>query len=63
MIYVSHNAAEVQRIATRVVRINGGRVTATGRVELVSLIKLSRRFSSGSNAGKHHHNHVKKNNS
>jgi molybdate transport system ATP-binding protein len=36
MIYVSHNAAEVQRIATRVVRIEGGRVTATGGVELLS---------------------------
>ena len=36
MIYVSHNAAEVQRIATRVVRIEGGKVTATGGVELLN---------------------------
>ncbi|MEI9805691.1 MAG: hypothetical protein WDN48_16400 [Pseudolabrys sp.] len=36
MIYVSHDAAEVKRIATRVVRIEGGQVTATGGVELLS---------------------------
>src|ERR1700690_3769205 len=36
MIYVSHDAAEVTRIATRVVRIEGGRVSATGGVELLS---------------------------
>ena len=36
MIYVSHDATEVTRIATRVVRIEGGRVTATGGVELLS---------------------------
>ncbi len=36
MIYVSHNAAEVKRIATRVVRIEGGMVTATGGVELLN---------------------------
>ena len=36
MIYVSHDAAEVRRIATRVVRLDGGRVTATGGVELLS---------------------------
>lgn len=36
MIYVSHNAVEVQRIATRVVRIEGGKVAATGGVELLS---------------------------
>jgi molybdate transport system ATP-binding protein len=36
MIYVSHDAAEVKRIATRVVRLDGGRVTATGGVELLS---------------------------
>ncbi len=35
MIYVSHNAAEVKRIATRVVRIEGGKVTATGGTELL----------------------------
>jgi len=36
MIYVSHDAAEVKRIATRVVRVDGGRVVATGGAELLS---------------------------
>jgi molybdate transport system ATP-binding protein len=36
MIYVSHDAAEVQRIATRVVQIEGGKVTATGGTELLN---------------------------
>jgi molybdate transport system ATP-binding protein len=36
MIYVSHDAAEVRRIATRVVRLDGGRVTAAGGVELLN---------------------------
>src|SRR5450759_4901139 len=36
MIYVSHDAAEVRRIASRVVRLGGGRVVATGGVELLS---------------------------
>jgi molybdate transport system ATP-binding protein len=36
MIYVSHDAAEVKRIATRVVRLDGGKVTATGGAELLS---------------------------
>jgi len=36
MIYVSHDPAEVGRIATRVVGLDGGRVTATGGVELLS---------------------------
>jgi len=36
MIYVSHNAAEVTRIATRVVRIESGRVMAAGGTELLS---------------------------
>jgi molybdate transport system ATP-binding protein len=35
MIYVSHDPAEVKRIATRVVRLDGGRVIATGGVELL----------------------------
>jgi molybdate transport system ATP-binding protein len=35
MIYVSHDPAEVKRIATRVVRLDGGQVTATGGVELL----------------------------
>jgi molybdate transport system ATP-binding protein len=36
MIYVSHDPAEVKRIATRVVRMEGGKVTATGGVELLN---------------------------
>ncbi|HEX5507886.1 MAG TPA: molybdenum ABC transporter ATP-binding protein [Pseudolabrys sp.] len=36
MIYVSHDAVEVKRIATRVVRLEGGRVVENGSVELVS---------------------------
>ena len=36
MIYVSHDAPEVKRIATRVVRLEGGQVTATGGSELLS---------------------------
>ncbi len=36
MIYVSHNASEVRRIASRVVRLEAGRVTATGGVELLA---------------------------
>ena len=35
IIYVSHNAAEVKRIASRVVRLEDGRVTATGGTELL----------------------------
>jgi molybdate transport system ATP-binding protein len=35
MIYVSHDAVEVRRLATRVVMLDGGRVTATGGVELL----------------------------
>jgi molybdate transport system ATP-binding protein len=35
MIYVSHNAAELRRIATTVVRIDDGRVSAVGGVELL----------------------------
>jgi molybdate transport system ATP-binding protein len=36
MIYVSHDAAEVRRIAGRVVRLDGGKVAATGGVELLT---------------------------
>jgi molybdate transport system ATP-binding protein len=36
MIYVSHDASEVRRIATRVVRLDRGKVTATGGAELLS---------------------------
>ncbi len=35
MIYVSHDPAEVRQIATRVVRLDGGHVVATGGVELL----------------------------
>ena len=36
MIYVSHDAGEVRQIASRVVRLDGGKVAATGGVELLS---------------------------
>jgi len=35
MVYVSHTAAEVRRIATTVVRLDAGRVVATGGLELL----------------------------
>jgi molybdate transport system ATP-binding protein len=35
MIYVSHHAAEVKRIATTIVRIENGRVTGVGGAELI----------------------------
>jgi molybdate transport system ATP-binding protein len=35
MIYVSHAASEVRRLATRVVKLDSGRVTATGGVDLL----------------------------
>jgi molybdate transport system ATP-binding protein len=35
MIYVSHHAAEVRRIATTVVRIENGGVTGVGGIELI----------------------------
>ena len=35
MIYVSHHAAEVKRIASTVVRIEGGRVTGIGGVDII----------------------------
>jgi len=36
MIYVSHDAGEVRQIASRVVRLDGGKVASTGGVELLS---------------------------
>jgi molybdate transport system ATP-binding protein len=36
MIYVSHDASEVKRVATRVVTVDAGRVTAAGGVELLA---------------------------
>jgi molybdate transport system ATP-binding protein len=35
IIYVSHNAGEIKRIASHVVRIEGGKVIATGSTELL----------------------------
>jgi len=35
IVYVSHTSAEVRRIATNVVRLNAGRVVATGGLELL----------------------------
>jgi molybdate transport system ATP-binding protein len=35
LVYVTHTAAEVRRIATTVVRLDGGRVVATGGLELL----------------------------
>ena len=35
IVYVSHTPAEVRRIATGVVRLEGGRVVATGGLELI----------------------------
>jgi molybdate transport system ATP-binding protein len=35
LIYVSHNAAEIKRIATRVVRLDSGKVVETGGIELL----------------------------
>jgi molybdate transport system ATP-binding protein len=36
MIYVSHHAAEVKRLATRVVMLDGGKATAAGGIDLLS---------------------------
>jgi len=35
MVYVSHDAGELRQIATNVVRLDGGRVAATGGIELL----------------------------
>jgi molybdate transport system ATP-binding protein len=37
MIYVSHDAAEMKRIATRVIKIEGGRVVTSGGAELLNV--------------------------
>jgi molybdate transport system ATP-binding protein len=42
MVYVSHTAAEVRRIATTIVRIEAGRVTASGGLELLGKTDLHR---------------------
>ena len=36
MVYVSHHAAELRRIATSVVRLDAGRVAAVGGKELLT---------------------------
>ena len=35
LIYVSHNAAEIKRIASRIVRLDSGKVVETGGIELL----------------------------
>jgi molybdate transport system ATP-binding protein len=40
MVYVSHNAAEVSRLATSVVRLDAGRVAAVGGTELLNVADL-----------------------
>jgi molybdate transport system ATP-binding protein len=40
MIYVSHQPAEVRQVATQVVRIEDGRVTATGGLDLIDTAAL-----------------------
>ncbi len=40
MVYVSHTAAEIRHIATTVVRIDSGRVVATGGVELLDTAEV-----------------------
>ena len=40
MVYVSHNAGELARLATSVVRLDGGRVAAVGRTELLDVADL-----------------------
>jgi molybdate transport system ATP-binding protein len=39
LIYVSHNAAEIKRIANRVVRLESGKVVETGGIELLDGVR------------------------
>ena len=39
LIYVSHNASEIRRLATRVVRLESGKVAETGGVELLDGVR------------------------
>jgi len=39
LIYVSHNAVEIKRVASRVVRLDSGRVVETGGVELLDGVR------------------------
>jgi molybdate transport system ATP-binding protein len=36
MVYVSHDAAEMRQLATQIVLLQGGRVTALGGVKVLS---------------------------
>jgi molybdate transport system ATP-binding protein len=36
MVYVSHDAAEMRQLATQIVMLRGGRVTALGDVKVLS---------------------------
>ncbi|HEX2653810.1 MAG TPA: molybdenum ABC transporter ATP-binding protein [Xanthobacteraceae bacterium] len=38
MIYVSHHAAEIRRLATSVIRVEGGRIITTGGLELLETV-------------------------
>ena len=49
MIYVSHDAVEVKRIASRVVRLDAGRIAATGGVELLTSAVMPREGGASSN--------------
>jgi molybdate transport system ATP-binding protein len=49
MIYVSHDSREVRRIASRVVMLEDGRVTATGGVELLSQTVMPHESGASSN--------------
>ena len=40
MVYVSHHAGELRRIATTMVRLDGGRVMETGGLELLDRADL-----------------------
>jgi molybdate transport system ATP-binding protein len=41
MVYVSHDAAEVRRIATNVVALDGGRVTAMQGIEILDTMRVT----------------------
>jgi molybdate transport system ATP-binding protein len=49
IIYVSHDAIEVKRIATRIVKLDAGRVVAIGGVELLSNDVMPRESGASSN--------------
>jgi molybdate transport system ATP-binding protein len=39
LIYVSHNAAEIRRVVSRVVRLESGKVVETGGIELLDGVR------------------------